>query len=163
MPTCDASQPLVGAEAHDLGSSVPNYAKPTAAALRRGRSFRNRTARNNHPLLPPLALSRPTSQTQPTPNPHTKNSYPPDADARHIGRLWAKIMADKRRGGARGPTQASLARVKQLANVDSGIGSRAGTGFTESATPSRIGSTTTSVTAKTTDQDFEEMVLKPRD
>jgi hypothetical protein len=156
MPTCDASQPLVGAKTHNLGSGVPNYAKPTDAALRRGRSFRNRTARNNHPLLSPLALSRPTSQTQPTSNPHTKNSYPPDADARHIGRLWAKIMADKRRGGATGPTLASLARVKQLANVDSGIGSRSGTA---SATHSSRGS---SATAKTNDQDFEDMVLKPR-
>src|SRR5271170_7659271 len=172
MNTCDTSQPLAGAKTHDLGSGVPNYLKPTAAtSLRQRPSFlSNRTARNNRPLPSPLALSRPTSsqtrptssQTQPTPNPHTENSYPPNADARLIGRLWVKVMADKRRGGARGPTQASLARVKQLANVDSGIGSRTGTRPTASATPSRTGSATSGVSAKTTDQDFEAMVLKPR-
>ena len=48
MPSGNASPPPVGARTSDPGSSVPNYAKPTAStSLRRGQSFRNRIARKN--------------------------------------------------------------------------------------------------------------------
>jgi hypothetical protein len=110
MPSWNASPPPAGSKTSDPGGSIPNYAKPTAAtSLRRGQSFRNRTARDNHLFLPPPAPT--PSQTQPNPNPHTENSCPPNADARKIRLLWAKVMAGKRSGAMR-LTQVSLARVK---------------------------------------------------
>ena len=152
MPSWNASSPLVDVKISGPGSSVPNYAKPTAAtSLRRGQSIRNRTARNSDLFLPLPAPSRP-SQTRPNPNPHTENSYPPDADVRKIRRLWAKVMAGKRSGAMR-PTKASLAKAK----MDSGIGSSALRSPTLPTT-----STPTGVSAKTNEHDFEEMVLTPR-
>jgi hypothetical protein len=155
MPSWNASSPLVDVKISGPGSSVPNYAKPTAAtSLRRGQSIRNRTARNSDLFLPLPAPSRP-SQTRPNPNPHTENSYPPDADVRKIRRLWAKVMAGKRSGAMR-PTKASLAKAK----MDSGIGS-ASLRSPTLANPSGTGSAPT-MSAKTNELDFEEMVLKPR-
>src|ERR1700733_2450298 len=153
----------VGAKTSDPGNSAPNYAKPTAAAsLRREQSSRNRTARDNHLFPPPPAPPRPTpSQARPKPNLHTKNSYPPNADARQVRLLWAKVMASKRSGAMR-PTQASLARAKQPSKMDSGIGSSASLRSPSLGTPSRTGSAPTSLSTKTNEHDFEEMVLNSR-
>jgi hypothetical protein len=132
------------------GSSVPNYAKPTAATLlRRGQSIRNRTARNSDLFLPLPAPSRPTpSQTRPNPNPHTENSYPPDADVRKIRRLWAKVMA-RQKTWRDAPDEGFASKGK----MDSGIGNSAGL---------RSPTLPTGASAKTNEHDFEEMVLTPR-
>jgi hypothetical protein len=70
-------------------------------------------------------------------------------------------MASKRSGAMR-PTQASLARAKQPSKMDSGIGSSASLRSPSLGTPSRTGSAPTSLSTKTNEHDFEEMVLNSR-
>jgi hypothetical protein len=70
-------------------------------------------------------------------------------------------MAGKR-PSAMQPTRASQAKVKQPSKKDSGIGSNAGLSSLTLATLSHTGPAPTSLSAKTNELDFEEMVLTPR-
>jgi hypothetical protein len=60
------------------------------------------------------------------------------------------------------PTQASQAKMKQPSKMDSGIGSSASLRSSTLATPSHTGSAPTSLSVKTSELDFEKMVLNPR-
>ena len=132
--------PLVGAKISDPdsnSSSIPNYAKHTAATSpHRMQSFRNRTACRNRQLLLPSAPSRPTPpRIRPNP-PSLTESCPPDADARQIGSLWGRVMADKRSGTLR-TAQASQAKKKLPMGKDSGIGISASSRYRTRALPTQ--------------------------